>query len=92
MAMIKEAHFLNLGRETVVDANLLQIALFRLFWQVLSLQVFWIQCLLQTVSFCCIFRVKIFGGLFRIKLSETAQMIVARVTLIAISVIGVVIA
>ena len=34
----------------------------------------------------------IIGGLFRIKLSETAQMIVARVTLIAISVIGVVIA
>mgnify|MGYP001322892761 CR=1 FL=1 len=33
----------------------------------------------------------IIGGLFRIKLSETAQMIVARVTLIAISVIGVVI-
>ena len=34
----------------------------------------------------------IIGGLFRIKLSETAQMIVARVTLIAISVIGVSIA
>lgn len=34
----------------------------------------------------------IIGGLFRIKLSETAQMIVARVTLIAISVIGVIIA
>ena len=34
----------------------------------------------------------IIGGLFRIKLSETAQMIVARVTLIVISVIGVIIA
>lgn len=34
----------------------------------------------------------IIGGLFRINLSETAQMIVARVTLIAISVIGVIIA
>ena len=34
----------------------------------------------------------IIGGLFRIKLSETAQMIVARVTLIIISVIGVIIA
>ena len=34
----------------------------------------------------------IIGGLFRIKLNETSQMIVARVTLIAISVIGVIIA
>ena len=34
----------------------------------------------------------IIGGLFRINLSETAQMIVARVTLIAISVVGVIIA
>ncbi len=34
----------------------------------------------------------IISGLFRINLSETAQMIVARVTLIAISVIGVIIA
>ncbi len=34
----------------------------------------------------------ILGGLFRIKLSETSKMIVARVTLIVISVIGVVIA
>lgn len=32
----------------------------------------------------------IIGGLFRIKLNETSQMIVARVTLIAISVIGVI--
>lgn len=34
----------------------------------------------------------IIGGLFKINLSETAQMIVARVTLIAISVVGVIIA
>lgn len=34
----------------------------------------------------------IIGGLFRINLSETAKMIVARVTLIAISVVGVIIA
>ena len=34
----------------------------------------------------------IMGGLFKLKLSETAQMVVARVTLIVISVIGVVIA
>lgn len=34
----------------------------------------------------------IIGGLFRINLSETAQMIVARVTLIAISIVGVIIA
>lgn len=34
----------------------------------------------------------IIGGLFRINLSETAQMIVARVTLTAISVVGVIIA
>ena len=34
----------------------------------------------------------IIGGLFRIKLNETSQMIVARVTLIAISVLGVIIA
>lgn len=34
----------------------------------------------------------IIGGLFKVKLSETAQMIVARVTLIIISVIGVIIA
>lgn len=34
----------------------------------------------------------ILGGLFKIKLSETAQMVVARVTLIVISVIGVVLA
>ena len=34
----------------------------------------------------------ILGGLFKLKLSETAQMVVARVTLIVISVIGVVIA
>jgi sodium/proline symporter len=34
----------------------------------------------------------IIGGLFRIKLNETSQMIVARVTLIVISVIGVVLA
>ncbi|MBR0412451.1 MAG: sodium/proline symporter [Eubacterium sp.] len=34
----------------------------------------------------------IIGGLFKVKLSETSQMVVARVTLIAISIIGVVIA
>lgn len=34
----------------------------------------------------------IMGGLFRLKLSETAQMVVARVTLIVISVIGVILA
>ena len=34
----------------------------------------------------------IMGGLFKLKLSETAQMVVARITLIVISVIGVVIA
>lgn len=34
----------------------------------------------------------ILGGLFRLKLSETAQMLVARITLIVISIVGVVIA
>ena len=34
----------------------------------------------------------ILGGLFKLKLSETAQMVVARVTLIVISIIGVVLA
>ena len=34
----------------------------------------------------------IMGGLFKLKLSETSQMVVARVTLIVISVIGVVVA
>ena len=50
MAMIKEGALPEFkDSETIIVQRL---ALFRLFWQVLSLQVFWqVQCLLQTVSF-----------------------------------------